>query len=319
MATVVRKQGVAVVALMCFTLGAFGIFGGAQAQDKVRVFVDPSTLATAAVVGHEKGFFKAVGVDVELRVTSARNLLEALLSKEGDFILTRGSRTGTFAGQGHNIVNVALARYGHQNHVLVPIKDKTTKSLADLKGKSVAVQVGTGTYSTFVFLIHKLGMTEKDFVIRNMDGTQIPAALETGAINAGVTWEPFGTMSIDRGIARAVVTPGDYVEHLGTTAPGVLMSRWDYIQDPKARPIAQKFVAGWAKALEFVNSQQDETTEIMRVFFKKSGIEFTPEETRQNIYNFVKYDRAMINEADIADMQMDADLVYNEKKDTEAR
>ena len=175
------------------------------AKGVVKLIHDNTSHAAIPYIAEKKGFYKAEGVEVQRRVTSPRALIDALIGGTADIISTRGSRVGQIAARGLDVVGIALNRYGNQNMVLVPMKDKTTKSVKDLKGKTVGAQMGTGTWATWMTYLSRIGMSDKDFKIRNTKTGSLPAAFERGALDAGLTWEPWGSIIVGKGLGRMVM------------------------------------------------------------------------------------------------------------------
>ena len=183
------------------------------------------------------------------------------------------------------MVGIALNRYGNQNMVLVPMKDKTTKSVKDLKGKTVGAQMGTGTWATWMTYLSRIGMSDKDFKIRNTKTGSLPAAFERGALDAGLTWEPWGSIIVGKGLGRMVMGPKDYDDLLGYTSPVFLTTSWSYIK--KKNPDgAQRFINAHVRAMKFLNRNRDESAKLMHEFWKSQGFKFDVAKVKTDLYKF---------------------------------
>ena len=277
------------------------------AKGVIRLAHDNTSHAAIPYIAEKKGFYKAEGIEVKRRVTAPRALIDALIGGTVEVISTRGSRVGQIAARGVDVVGIALNRYGNQNMVVVPITDKTTKSMKDLVGKTVGAQMGSGTWATWMTFLSRLGLSDKDFKIRNTKTDSLPAAFVTGGLDAGLTWEPWGSIILDKGLGRMVVGPKDYDEVLGYTSPVFLTTTWSFIKkkDPEG---AARFVRAHVRAMRFVNTRRDESAKLMRDFWKSQGLDFSVAKVKKDLYNFMRWDRALITHQDLKEVQEGVDV-----------
>ena len=306
MKTATKKMGKAGLIGAAVVL-AFGLTGAAGAEMKIRLAHDNTSHAAIPYIAEKKGFYEAEGVVVERRVTAPRALIDALIGGTVDIISTRGSRVGQIAACGLDVVGIALNRYGNQNMMLVPMSDTTSKSVQDLKGKTVGAQVGTGTWATWNTYLSRIGLSDQDFKIRNMKTDSLPAAFQTGELDAALTWEPWGSLIVDKGLGRMVMGPKDYDEMLGYTSPVFLTTTWSYVNE-KNPDGALKFMRAHVRAMEFVNNNRDEAAQLMSEFWKSQGLDFSPEKAKKDLYTFMRWDRAMITHRDIREVQDGVDV-----------
>ena len=305
-----KRFGLAFIA----TIAVLGMTSNAlAAKGVVKLIHDNTSHAAIPYIAEKKGFYKAEGVEVQRRVTSPRALIDALIGGTADIISTRGSRVGQIAARGLDVVGIALNRYGNQNMVLVPMKDKTTKSVKDLKGKTVGAQMGTGTWATWMTYLSRIGMSDKDFKIRNTKTGSLPAAFERGALDAGLTWEPWGSIIVGKGLGRMVMGPKDYDDLLGYTSPVFLTTSWSYIK--KKNPDgAQRFITAHVRAMKFLTRNRDESAKLMHEFWKSQGFKFSVAKVKTDLYKFMRWDRAMITHRDIKEVQDGVDVSVKKGK-----
>src|SRR3984957_20074924 len=74
--------------------------------------------------------------------------------------------------------------------ILVP-KDSAIKSLAELKGKKIALNKGANVHYLLVKLLEKAGIQYSDITPVFLAPADARAAFERGAIDAWVIWDPF--------------------------------------------------------------------------------------------------------------------------------
>lgn len=176
-----------------------------------RIAIDPWPGYAYVVIAEEKGFFDKNGVDVELIYTAdlseAVNLYEtgavdAFFWVYSDVIL---EKTKGFDGK---VVFVADYSAGADGIVAQP----EIKSVVELRGKTLSCD-GINSYSHLFLLriLEKYGIREGDFFLKDIPVTGVADALEKGQIDAGHTYEPFKTRTVNKGfnqIASASDVPG---------------------------------------------------------------------------------------------------------------
>ena len=74
--------------------------------------------------------------------------------------------------------------------ILVP-KDSPLKTVADLKGKNVALNKGSNVHYLLVKALEKAGLAYSDIEVSFLPPADARAAFEKGAVDAWVIWEPF--------------------------------------------------------------------------------------------------------------------------------
>ena len=145
--------------------------------------------------------FRADGIKIEWKFfpgagpalnESFANGLTDVAFGHGDLPLIVGRSTGLK----HKIV-LSSSRLG-SSYFVVPA-GSTAKTVADLKGKTLATFKGTAGQLTLYRWLDKFGFTDKDFRIVSLDSDSTKASLATGDID-GANTTPFDLEA--RGIAR---------------------------------------------------------------------------------------------------------------------
>lgn len=179
---------------------SIAISGAAQAENQKLVVGHDLWIGYAgAFVAKEKGFFEEVGLDVEFKqFPGPADTLPALISGKLDIGLT-------------TLHNLALASLGKKKPLkaiyLLDTSDgadaivakKGIKSVADLKGKTVAATEGEVNHLMLLAALEKEGMTEADIKFVNMNADDAGGAFLAGKIDAAVTWEPWVTKAKAKG------------------------------------------------------------------------------------------------------------------------
>jgi sulfonate transport system substrate-binding protein len=118
-------------------------------------------------------------------------LLEGLNVGSVDFG-TVGEAPPIFAqAAGANLVYVGNEPPSPGSEAVVVPKDSALRSLADLKGKKVALNKGSNVHYLLVKALEKAGIAYKDINVIYLPPADARAAFERGAVDAWVIWDPF--------------------------------------------------------------------------------------------------------------------------------
>ncbi len=95
--------------------------------------------------------------------------------------------------------------------LIVP-KDSPIRSVADLKGKKVALNKGSNVHYLLVKLLEKHGLQYSDIQVAFLPPADARAAFEKGAVDAWAIWDPF-TAATEKQIGARVLADGRGVVH----------------------------------------------------------------------------------------------------------
>lgn len=94
--------------------------------------------------------------------------------------------------------------------------DKGISSIADLKGKTIAVSSGTSAEIILNLALASAGLTQDDATLVEMDANGMVSAMVSGGVDACATWSP-STMTIANALgdkALTLATNNDYVDQV---------------------------------------------------------------------------------------------------------
>ncbi|MEO5933427.1 MAG: sulfonate ABC transporter substrate-binding protein [Duganella sp.] len=118
-------------------------------------------------------------------------LLEGLNVGSVDFG-TVGEAPPIFAqAAGANLVYVGNEPPSPASEAIVVPKDSKIRSLADLKGRKVALNKGSNVHYLLVKALEKAGLGYKDIDIAFLPPADARAAFERGSVDAWAIWDPF--------------------------------------------------------------------------------------------------------------------------------
>ncbi|TSH94516.1 sulfonate ABC transporter substrate-binding protein [Verticiella sediminum] len=266
------------------------------AQRTLRVgWQKGSNLAILKARGNLDERLRSEGVNVRwVEFTAGPQMLEALNVGGIDFACV-GETPPVFAqAAGADLVYVANEPPAPlAEKVLVP-KDSPIRSVAELKGKRVALNRGSNVHYLLVKLLEREGLGYGDVTVALLPPAEARAAFENGSIDAWVIWDPFAQAAVGQ-IGARVLADGD----------GVVKNYNFYLS---TRPYAQQHADVLRWALEEVRKTGDWTTQnfdaAAQILAPQIGL--SPEITRAALENYA-YGVTPIAEEVVANQQAIAD------------
>ncbi len=147
-----------------------------------------------------KAFDAATGWDIEWRTFgSGTEVIAAMASGDVTIAELGSSPLAIGASQGVDLQLFMIAQGLGTAESLIAKEGSGIEKLEDLKGKKVAVPVGsTAHYSLMGGLTHA-GISESDVTIVNLPADQIAAAWDSGQVDAAFIWQPVQSQILQTG------------------------------------------------------------------------------------------------------------------------
>jgi ABC-type nitrate/sulfonate/bicarbonate transport system substrate-binding protein len=141
----------------------------------------------------------------EFAVASGNLTMQQMVGRQVDL--------GTYAGQsfmiGHDkggLVAIALIEYVGKTAQVVSRKDLNITTIAGLKGKKIANQVGSSVGNVFVDTVGpKYGLRKGDFQEVRMNVNDMVAAMAAKTIDAMVNVEPYNALAVADGLGHSIL------------------------------------------------------------------------------------------------------------------
>jgi NitT/TauT family transport system substrate-binding protein len=236
---------------------------GAAATPAPAAPLTPITIGLTVWVGYgpmflarDLGYFKDAGVDVNLQVVDDNALAMA------------AEAAGRMDGSASTIDEVLKYAGPHDCFKAVSVLDDSyggdgavatddIKTLADIKGKTVAMNEGSTSQFWWAYVLKKQGIPLNSFTLSNMSADDAAAAFIAGHVPVAVTWEPNLTMVRTKGVGHVLID--------SRSIPGVII---DVLQlsckTIKDHPQAvQGIVDGIFKAVDYAKAHPAEADAIM--------------------------------------------------------
>lgn len=181
--------------------------GQAWAQKKVVIghFGDPAPYKAAVADGRLE---KATGWTIEWRQFSSGSEVNAAMASGGIVISEIGSvplSAGTSSGLDYQLI--AVGKSIGSSESLITRNGSGIEKSADLKGKRIAVPIGSTSHFSLMGALKTFGLTEKDVQIIGMSPPEIAAAWSQNAVDAAFVWNPVQAKLRDNG--KQLITAGE--------------------------------------------------------------------------------------------------------------
>jgi NitT/TauT family transport system substrate-binding protein len=207
-------------------------------------------------IARDKGFFKEHGVDVDLIVMEdPKDRFPALLADKIDMIASTVDTGILYAKKPDQFQYIAAVDDSDGGDGIVAKKE--IKTVADLKGHSVAVSEGSVSEFYLNVLLGKVGLKESDLKVVNMTAAEAGAAFVANKVDAAVTWEPW--------LSRGKKTDFGHLVVDSSTTPGLITDVLTVTKDYATNhaKAAKAVVDAWNEAVAFQRAHPDEANVIM--------------------------------------------------------
>jgi len=206
----------------------------------------------------QKGWFKEAGVDVEFKWFDYVPSMEAFSAGKVDAVcMTNGDALVTGATGGKS-VSIIVNDYSDGNDMIVAKPGIT--SVAQLKGKTVGVEVGFVDHLLLLHALKSASLKESDIKLKNVKTDETPQALKSGDVDAIGAWQPSSGAALKEVPgAKAIFTshdvPGLIYDMLAVNPKSLAEHRAEWVKVAKV----------WDRVAAFVNDEKnlDEAAKIM--------------------------------------------------------
>jgi NitT/TauT family transport system substrate-binding protein len=251
-----RRTGLIVSLALVMAFVADTAWAAAPAPLHIGYSDWPGWVAWQVVI--DKGWLTQAGLDVKFEWFDYSASMEAFAAGklDGDFV-TNGDALVMGAGGARN-VTVLVTDFSNGNDMIVARPG--IRSLKDLKGKKVGIEVGLVEHLLLLDGLKKSSMSPDDVTLVNSKTNETPQVLASGQVDAIGAWQPNSGLAI-----RAL--PGAHPVYTSAQSPGLIYDvlavnpatlathRADYI----------KLIKVWDRLVSFVNDPktQDDAVAIM--------------------------------------------------------
>lgn len=257
----------------------------ANAADVLRVGEGPFITGGGFLIANEKGYFKKLGLDIQVRqFIDGQQAVPSLIAGELDITfmtanaslfnsIARGAplvvildRGNNKVGRGYTVINVSkeMAEAGV----------KTPSDFAKLKGKKIGVS-GTGSINQYLFslALQKAGLDPRKDVqwVTNIGQPDLMKMLGQNQIDATDLAYQFGFFA-EKGNMGPIVTTGDKIDPDGTI--GVFATRQPLVREK--RDVLVRFAMAYlqgAKEFNAAAAAPDQHADIVEILAKTTALQ----------------------------------------------
>ncbi len=253
------------------------VFAGATApaiaQELVKIRIGnlgfPSHAGLIIGVLKEKGFDKKHGVDMEVKPYGAISAYYgAAAAGETDAL---GGGLLVFQKMRQEGVPIKIvASMVDMTSVSVITKDPAIRSIPDLKGKTIAADMGSAEYSVLSLYGKHKGLTfGKDVTVVQAGPPLVRTQLAAERVDAGMTWEPTATLTMRDNAGYRIIFNGKQAWKELTGKDGWLLALAAHEAWIAKNPAGlAKVIDAFAEASRFMVTNADESDVIVQKVLK---------------------------------------------------
>lgn len=217
----------------------------------LRLAYQTGDINTLTMYAQAANLFEKVGLKVTMVAFPAGPaILPAIASGDvdvgwfGEFPIVTGYANGI------PLTMIMIDRLNKTNARLVARNGSGIEKLGDLKGRKIAVSIGSTSHQHIVRALKMVGLKQDDVTLVNLSPANMPAAFQAGQIDAALTWEP--NISIMQKDGKVIAT----TESIGDITGVFLAGRTAFLKEHPE--LVQKFLAAWEMAMNDAAKSPDE-------------------------------------------------------------
>jgi len=278
MTTVSRRRGAALV----LALGLLVLAGPAAAQDLIKVKMGriafPSYVTVMVDIVKETGLDRKNGLDLDVVTFGAISAYYGALAS-GE-VETLGIGTHVLQKMRTEGVPIkAVLTYVRYAGPWVVTADPAIKSIADLKGKTIAAAIGSSGYQVLAIYGRTQGVVfGKDVTVIQADPPLARAQIQAKRVDAIMTWEPSLTLTLRDNPQYRVILNGEAAMKGAAKSEG-----WEFVFGARE---------------EFLRRQPQAVPRLLKMFQEGSRfLQSNPEEADRILQRTAKMPEGVLKEA----------------------
>lgn len=236
----------------------------AQAAEPLHVGYSDWPGWVAWQVAIDKGWLKDAGLDVKFEWFDYSASMDAFSAGKIDAVTVTNGDALVMGGTGAKSVMIMLTDYSNGNDIIVG--KAGTKTLADLKGKKVGIEVGLVEHLLLINGLTKAEMKESDVELVNTKTNETPQVLSSGDVAAVGAWQPIAGQAMQG-------APGAQPLYTSAQEPGLI---YDVVTVSPTSYAARKdewakFVGVWDKVVAYINDPKTQA-DAVKIMAARVGI-----------------------------------------------
>lgn len=299
--------------LLVATIATLALAGAATATEKFKVGYLRVMDDAQAIVAYEGGHYRKQGLDVELiEFKSGTDLIKAIVGGQVDSGVLGFTNAAAWASKGADLKVVGGAQHGY--HAIVARDGSGIKSVADLKGKTLASQSEGSTADAVLkgVVFKQAGLTPEDVNVMGVSPQIAVQSLVGKRVDAAFLFEPQASIA-------QLIAPVKQIYEIGEVWPFpcmVVITSGDTLS--KRKDAVWKSLDAQREAIDLLQKKPSEASKLIAGYFIAEPMLKTlrkgelPRETV--ITNAIKSQTfsAALTQKDLARMQEIADILQEQ-------
>lgn len=223
---------------------------------------------TAFEVGIQKGWFKEAGVEVEFSWFDYLPSMEAFSAGKVDAVMMTNGDALVTGANGAKSKMILVTDYSNGNDKV--IAKPGIKSLKDLKGKKIGLELTLVEHLLLLKGLESVGMKQSDVELVNFPTNETPGALTSGQVAAVAAWYPTSAQALQAVAGSTAIwtsadVPGLIYDTVAVSPQSLATRKDDWA----------KFTKVWYRISDFV---RDPATQAEAVAIMAAKVGVKPEE-----------------------------------------
>lgn len=244
-------------AMLALASLAIGLVAGSAQAETIKIGLQPWLGYGPLWVAEKQGFFKDQGVDVQLVNFGWDADLAAALAS-GNINITSIATNGVILQINNGIDLKAFMLMDGSTTADAILAGQALGSIADIKGKTVAYELGATSDLLINYALKANGMSIKDVQAVPINAADAGLALIAGRVDVAVTYEPYISAALAQG-------PDFKVLYTAGEKPGLISDVLAAPSDWVAAHTAdiQGIIKAWDQAVTYIRDNPDEGGKII--------------------------------------------------------
>lgn len=238
---------------LLFTIILFSLTACNSYKEPIKIGVNNWPSCELWYIAQEKGYFGDTPVEI-VRFSTWTDSLNSLYMGRTDLTSSTDFNTIYYSSRGEAAKIILSSETINGVEGLV-IKNYI-ENIQDLKGRKIAVEIGTDEHFLLYKVLKSGGLEEGDVTIISVDSEEGMKRFIDGEVDASFNYEPYLSMAADKGKGRIIVTTSDTLNY-----NSALVARDEVLQ--KRKDDYANIIRGWYRAQEFVKDNPQEAYKLM--------------------------------------------------------
>lgn len=228
---------------------------------EINIGYQPGINHTLLIVAKNQGWFeeefKEDNIEIKFQsFVSGPPMIEAFAGGRLDIGQAGDQPSIQARANDTDIKGIGVYAQGYKLNSILAATDSNIKSAEDLKGKKVAVTVGSSAHILLNKYLEAAGLKERDIQLVNLKPTDIKTSFTSKVIDAAIVWEPYAS-SIEVENTAYKIADGTNLKY----EVNLILANNSFAQENP--DIVKRLLKVYEKAENWVKANPDETVDII--------------------------------------------------------